>query len=583
VLLAAAVSLRLVGLGHGLPHRLEPDAELGTQVEYMRGERQGGRMATDLATYPHLVARLAVALFEAPAPPKEAPPGTLAEHLERASKNYLDARRAALWLSLLIVPGTFLLARRFLAPGWALFASGLMAFSLLDVSFSQQARAHAPAAGLAPWVVWGALLVQRRGSTAAYLAAGLAAALAVASLQSAVALLPALLVGHLAREKRRLFDPRALLSLALLALSVWLFYPFLFAGERGESPVPNLEGDGLIFANHAIEYAWFDGTGFARIARTLWWYEPALLALLLFAALALALPRAPASGGEDGARRARWVVLAYVVPYTLVIGVYGETYERFVLPLLPFAACFVAFGASRFVARGGAARVAALALCALGLALPLTSSVRLVWLRSQPDTFELAAHWVDENVTPGGERVFLTPVPSQVFADSSMELPLARTAESLKGRGRPGARAYNVWAKYLARLPEASLPVPGHTLEWLAWNAKTAGVPAGTQPMDFLAANPRSFFSSSGPGLFVAEDHRGRPLNVTEIALRAAFERYGTRLARFEPDASGFPFGYQDRTEEGGRWPHVTWRTLTAERTGPAIEVWRVDPGALQE
>ena len=117
-------------------------------------------------------------------------------------------------------------------------------------------------------------------------------------------------------------------------------------------------------------------------------------------------PRAP--GAARGAElHDRLVLLAYVVPYLFVLGVYGETYERFVLPVLPFFACFAAWGASVAVSRAGAWRAFGLALAALGWALPLVSSARLVWLRTRPDTFELAARWVTENVQPETERVLL--------------------------------------------------------------------------------------------------------------------------------------------------------------------------------
>jgi hypothetical protein len=157
-----------------------------------------------------------------------------------------------------------------------------------------------------------------------------------------------------------------------------------------------------------------------------------------------------------------------------------------------------------------------------------------------------------------------------------------RTPAALAGVGGPRPRYYNVWSRYQRQLPAGSAPEPLFDLGWLVWSAKAAGVPAGTSLIEFLRAHPQSFFEQSGPGLFVVEDHRARPANATEILLQDALERTGERLARFEPDGTGFPFGYQDRREEGGAWPHVTWRCLTAERTGPVVEVWRVPPSALE-
>jgi len=138
-----------VGLDHGLPHRIEPDSEVATQVGYLRGEREGQRIATDLGTYPLLLALATSALFDAPPPPGAVEGATQAEHRALASKDFRDARLTGALLSLLAVPATFLLARRLVAAPWALFAAALVAVSLLGLYFAQQARPHAAAERIA--------------------------------------------------------------------------------------------------------------------------------------------------------------------------------------------------------------------------------------------------------------------------------------------------------------------------------------------------------------------------------------------------------------------------------------------------
>ena len=68
-------------------------------------------------------------------PPAGAP---LAEHLARAARPFLDARLASVWLSLLVLPATYLLARTVLRRPAALLAVGLVATSLLHLSFTQR-------------------------------------------------------------------------------------------------------------------------------------------------------------------------------------------------------------------------------------------------------------------------------------------------------------------------------------------------------------------------------------------------------------------------------------------------------------
>jgi hypothetical protein len=167
-----------------------------------------------------------------------------------------------------------------------------------------------------------------------------------------------------------------------------------------------------------------------------------------------------------------------------------------------------------------------------------------------------------------------------------MELPLLRAPEAMRGAGGLPGSFYNIWSKYQKRLPAGSAPSPLFWLRWLVLNPKQAGIPARVPPLDFLRDHPRAFFRTSGPGLFVIDDNRARPENATDIALQDALVQLGRRLARFSPDPpgreTGFPFGYQDRVEEGGSWPHVTWRCLTARTTGPIVEIWRVAPEALE-
>ena len=59
-------------------------------------------------------------------------------------------------------------------------------------------------------------------------------------------------------------------------------------------------------------------------------------------------------------------------------------------------------------------------------------------------------------------------------------------------------------------------------------------------------------------------------------------EQVGTLQARFSPDSeswdTGFPFEPQDRDEDLGSWPHYALRCLTVRRTGPVVEIYRLDP-----
>ena len=580
--------MRLVGIDYGLPQRIEPDAEVAEQVKYLRAENKTVPLASAYATYPRLLAHLTAALFEAPPEPREVGRVSEAEHRRLASKDYVDTRITAALVSVLVVPATFLLALRFVSARWALLAAALVACSLLGTVFGRQARPHAPAAALVAWAVVTHLRVLERGTLAAWLAAGAATGLALGTLQSAVALFLPLLAAWALRPGRAWLDPRALLTLALIAAAVLASYPTLSGSlgpEDGESRWGigegffSIEGGWLTLGNHNVPIARFAGGGLQSVLRTLWWYEPGLtwlLALALLLWLAARLRSAPASAP----RRAVLVVAAYAVPYLSVLALFDDTFERFVLPALPFLACFAAWGASSAARRFGPRTAAALMLPAL---VGCASSARLAFLHSRPDTLEEAADWVRAHIAPD-EPVFLSPLPSYTLKDSSIDLPLLRQEVALTGPGGSRAASYNVWTHYQRRLSEDSAPEPRYLMRWLILRmpvvaAKHPGI-AGRK-LAYWEEHPEVFFEETGPGYFIVEDHRQRPENTGDIALQDALARLGTRLARFEPDGTGFPFDYQDRVQEGGDWPHVTWRTLTARTTGPALEVWHVSAERL--
>lgn len=577
VLVAAALALRLVGLDHGLPHLLEPDAEVAMQVEYLRGARGGARREASLATYPTLIAHVATIALDAP--PREGERGarTLGEHLALASAHVLDARRVVALLSILVVPGTYLLARSFVPSGWALAAAGCAAFSLLGVDFAQQARPHAAAAAFYPWAVAAAIALRRRGDTAAYAAAGLTAALAIGCLHSAVSLALPIAAAHLLRERRRALDPRALIPLALAGLSIAVFYRHVLAGARDATAEP--DGSQVASGWHVVETGQFDGAGFAAIARTLWWYEPALLALTVAALVVWARRRIAARARAAAPARDASVVLSFALPYALVIGVYGGTYERFLLPLIPFLAVLGVWGA-RELASAPAGRWIATGALALALALPAAASARLAWLRARPDTLEEAAVWVRAHVEPERGRVLLSPLPYFEHRDSSIDLPLARGVEACAGPGGPRARYYDAWSTYLARVGCAALPEPRFAIEWLVWSpGKDAAAPDVERSLDELLADPRELLAYSGPGIYVIEDFRNRPAYfVAQRALQRALEARGERLARIAPDATGLGLKYQDDPGDRGPGEHFTLRCLSARAVGPVIEIWRVDP-----
>ncbi|MDP6368010.1 MAG: glycosyltransferase family 39 protein, partial [Planctomycetota bacterium] len=195
-----------------LPHQHEPDPYCVLQAEFLEaldaGETQsveewfGPNRVRMFYYYPLHIARL-WRLQARPLPLAEPlTPERLDQHLTAAGEPFLRGRRWSAWLSALILPGVFLLARRFLDPWPALLAAALAGTSLQHLIASGQAKPHAIAAAGVAWALWGATVLRRHRTGVGLVGGGACFALGVCALHSGVALAGAALVAFFLRERR---------------------------------------------------------------------------------------------------------------------------------------------------------------------------------------------------------------------------------------------------------------------------------------------------------------------------------------------------------------------------------------------
>jgi hypothetical protein len=402
--------------------------------------------------------------------------------------------------------------------------------------------------------------------------AGAAAALAVGTLQSGVFVMGAVLVAHVHRAGgvRRAFDLNLLVLLAVWGAGVLAFYPLLLQGLTSFSV-----DDGVVrLGTHDPQFSEFGDTeGARRFVRALVWYEPVLLilSLLALAAWSKRFMRSPRLPG-----RSAQVVLGHVLPYALVLMVYSGTRQRFLLPLLPTLAVFSVWGAEQWWRDlGPRLRHAAVAALALLVAVPVFATAKLSFLRSRPDTIEQAAAWVESNLDPERDPVFLWPETSRADHIGTLELPLGRTHDSLLGRGGwRYRRHFGVWAPYQIRLDGQRGPPPRWDVRWTYLRIQDIPALEGTVP-EHLASNPTDFFSSSGSGVYVVERRPQRD----PLGFLPALDECGKQLAHFYSDpASTFPIRYTFN-ERGGFWPHPLESLTRAETWGPPVEIFDVELG----
>ncbi|HVS08373.1 MAG TPA: glycosyltransferase family 39 protein [Planctomycetota bacterium] len=550
LLTAAAFAMRLAGVGFMLPQQYDIHERVWLrQLELIRSGEPEPERDVDFGYYPQLVARLAAALQDAP-PAGE--PATPAAHAERASADLLLLRRISALISALIVPATWLVARRLLSPGAALLAAGLAGGSVLHLDLSQQARPHAPAAALIALAIAAAIEVARRPTWRSYALAGGAITLGLSVLQSTLAAVPALLAAHVARA-RGPGDPgmRGLALALLLPLLLLPFsYPFLFAVSAGHDAAElEVAGGELRFFGHALFLERFDGAGFPILARAFADRDPTIAAL---AAAGLALLAVAAVRSRSRAllrpRPEVAAVLGFAVPYALVAGLYGVVYERFALPLFPVAAVLAASAAARLPARVFAAAAVLL------VAFKTAPAAHLAVLRTRPDTLTQAAEWVEANARGPHATVLLGP---------GIDLPILRTEAGLETL--PERDGVPPWQRYLRSVDPLVRERDGFDLHTLL-----VGDPEGRE---LALRDADAYVAGLGAHWVLLGMIDDRPILGR---LREALARRGRLVARFSPYREGDPdlqpFVSVDEAPQRPEWWYE--RLLRARRLGPVVEVY---------
>jgi hypothetical protein len=561
---------------------IEQDCKIPLQVELLREGGERWRSERDFRWYPLLVAHVAKLWPPAAAAPLDAP---IEEHLAAAARPHVQVRVTVALLAVLLVPLTWFLARRFLEPGWSLAAAAFVAFSLLHQSFSQQSRPHAVAATTFLVAVLVAMRMRRTGRAPDYVCALGALSLAIGTLQSGVACLVPLGVAHFARRRllpwrspKRLLGTLGLLAAVAgtLAATVLFFYPFHLFGAEVEGAAGGKQlgfdastwtlfvGGHEIFLKKALV-----GAGIRPVAHALVSYEPVLLGLTLVAGVAWFATSARRSARPEGEtftrRRDAWVALSFALPYLAALLLYERTYERFLLPLLPYLAVAAAY-AIREIAALASRRVGPLArpagqaaLTAAFLVVPVLGTSCLASIRAAPHTTTLAARWIERNLSRD-ETIGIT---------SRIDVPLWRDAEGLSNWMGPMEDQFEwPWSRYQARLEGGQGPGPRWKLRW--WPPK----------LQQMTNDPATYVSERPGRYVVAEVYSGNRTFAGATSVHDELRRSGKLLVRISPDVdperSEHPLGYQEETSV--ETPHFLSRVLRARATGPVIEIHERPP-----
>lgn len=540
-LTALALTLRLGTSTRLLPLCPEPDASMVWTYRDLCGETTELLPYEYDGVYPLLLPRLLAALPGGSHLPDPARATDLDEHLEIASSAVHRLRLLAALLAGLLPATVFFVARRFLSDGWALVASAFLAVCLMHQANSAIAKAHAPGVTLAWLTVWCALRLHEAPSWGRRLAAAAAGAAAIGMTQTGLFVLPATLVGLLARGVRGRRD----LCVPFLALCGAA--PFLPGGIH-------LGSEGVKLGHgHTVRFEAL-GNGMVRWPRFLWEYDPVLAALAAVGlAMALASARAVWRRPE---LRIRVVTLAtYVVPYALLLCLYATLKPRYVLPLHP-AAALLAAHALRVSARRHGSRWAACALVGLALALPTWTALRFLWLARRPDTFMQLGAWIEAQPGATEARILLSPstAPPLYPTDAS----LAHQLQTNTGRSQP-------WFYHLSKLAAVPMDAAQYALDPVD--------PGVFRPSNSAHAIAAAFDRAGADWIVLEDSPRTRALPSWRL-LRGVVRRNSPRIAFFSGEldhtGGGATIDYQSV-------PDLARRVLTATAFGPDIEVyaWR--------
>lgn len=560
VLALAVLAAGLPGLDVLLPHQPEPDAYAARQIEVLAGNEPP---EPTFFFYPLLLARLAGAI------PLDAWPlsaAGLEGDLHRASAPWLRVRLISLLAHAAAVLLVYALARRFLGKRASLFASLLLAVSLVPGMYAVQGRPHMLALACVGTGLWLAVRLVERPSPGRSLALGFGLFLAGGALHSGWVLAGAAVVAHGIAAARG-YDRRRALAGAMLTLVVGAAaVPALYPTWSGIVPpvqgaaiaLPEVEAGVLRWGQHRLELERFAGRSPFLWLRRFWEYDPALLVL---SAAGLFSVLTGLRGRRSWTRRTgpALVLAAHALAYAAVLSMYAKPMGRYLLPLYPVCAILAAgaLGRALRVVRGGgwgpASAVGAAALVAASLLLPAQSAMHLWRLRQRPDTAEQAAAWLDERAGPD-QPVGMATVTSLPRGF----VPVGFDDERLSWiRSQP-------WPKYL-----------------LGTGGVNAGR-AGSGRLINLSRFPRrselreQLTELRGGYLVVEGSQRTAGMHPGRRHLDHLVGQLGEPVAVFSPCGEGAP---SQRFYDYGDIPDQRAYLLNRDHLGPRLEIYRIPGG----
>lgn len=446
-ILGLAIALRVWGLPYGLPHFVHPDEGIVVPVamRFLTGDPN-----PHFFNWPTLYMYALAGVFAVYGVALRLTEGVsaVAAFVRDPAGFYVLARAVAALLGTVTVGLTYVAGLRLGGRAIGLAAAFFLAVNLQHVVDSHFATTDIPVTCLVLATVLATGGYWERGRARDAFFSGLLGGLAAAAKYNGGLVGAVFVVAHLLRARATGAPWRAVLGSR--AIPVWLGGALLgfLAGTPFAALAPREFARGLFGELGAISTVQLGNEGDlpGLLFHLLHSLPQAMgVALLLAAGLGLVVAlqrRAP----QD------WLLLAFPLPYLLIIGTWASRFERYAVPLLPFASILAALGLATLTDRwlrrlAPARRGVAFAVAAVLVAAPVFARVLYFeLLLTRPDSRELAGAWIERNVSPGA-RVAIEPY----------SLPIAGSVvDQVRGLHRATSPQVNIPARLRRSQPEAS-------------------------------------------------------------------------------------------------------------------------------
>lgn len=343
---------------------------------------------------------------------------------DKLASVYLAARTVTALMGTAAIAVTYWAGKVSFGTGAAVIAALMLCVAPIHVQHSHFATVDVPSTLFVAAALGFAGLILKDGAWKSYLLGGAMAGLAAGTKYNAAMVLLSVIAAHLLRGGgwRALVSGRmwAAVGCAVAAFVVStpgsVLHPDKFLYGLTYEMRHAAEGHGLVFVG--------TGNGFLYTLTSSLWYGLGAQVLLFLPAVVLALAKR---------HKPALAVLAFVIPYYILISLSQVRFARYALPMFPAIAILTGWFVVEVwsAVRGRAGRVVWAGLC--GLIICWTLAATLVWTAvfRAPDPRDQAEKWIRANV-PKGASIGVIEVPWFYSPPLSSTLGLGTLAQREK-------------------------------------------------------------------------------------------------------------------------------------------------------